>query len=460
MSIHRAMRCAVLGLFLAAGAAVPPPAAGEEEKKEAAAEGKKPAGLLEILKVGKEAEKKEAPKEEAKDGAKPEAGKAPAAAPKEEAGEKGAAAKDGGGEPKKDAAKAKAAVLRVIQGAKVAVDAEAARAAVEAAAAAGEKPAGQAATAEAATEKKDAPPPPRKKEPQPPMFRLRDGTRLAGTPDIKVLHIATPYGRLDVPVSELVQIRFAALNDPQLAGRIAEGIAALGSEEFDKREEAMAALRKIGGPALEALKKALASDDEEVKSRAEKLAGEIEEEQSEAEEESKLGPIAGDEDEVVTLKFTAMGHVEEEVFQLATKYGSLKLKRSDIVSVTFQEAPTTRTTVQVPGNTLAGGNKWHDAKLNVAKGESLVISATGTIHLANYGQSTGPEGTTTVGSQFESHPAGALVGKIGDKGKAFLIGPEYRGTANETGPLRLGVALQNGEVTGNYQVEIEVEGGS
>ncbi len=301
----------------------------------------------------------------------------------------------------------------------------------------------------------DARPSP-KKPPAPSMFRLRDGTRLAGTPELKTLNVKTAYGKLLIPIADVLRLRFAALEDKSLSARIAEQVKELSSEEFDRREEAMAALREIGEPALQLLRKAVESDDEEVKSRAEKLISEIEETMDEAEsEESLLGIIPGDEDEVVTLKFTVRGRVEEEKLALQTRYGSLTLGRDDIVSIVFQEGPDTKLTFSVPGGTFAAANKWVDTKLVITQGQRLHITASGQLNLENYGQATGPEGTTNIGgNQLETHPSGALVGKIGN-GKPFLIGAEYESDANSSGTLRLGVSLNNGEVSGQYQVEVE-----
>ena len=432
-----------LTVVIVLGALVPGPAASGEEKP---APKKEPApGLLEILKIGEEKKKAEA-KEEAP-------AKEPAA--KEEKKDAKAEEKDAAADEarKKKEEAARGDIDKILR----AAPAKRVKAAGEAEPAADAAPdAGPPAAA-----KKDSPPP-KKKAPQPPMFRLRDGTRLAGTPDLKLLHLATPYGRLEIPVNEIVQIRFAAFHDPELAARVTASVEALGSEEFDRREEAMAALRKIGAPAAEALKKALASDDEEVKTRAEKLLSEIEEDLSEAdEEEGKQASLTGEDDEVVTLKFTAMGRVEEEAFSLETRYGTLKLGRKDIVSILFQDAPVSRTSVEVPGATFSAAGKWHDAKVDVTQGEMLRITATGSLNLQNYGQNTSPDGTSSVsGNQLEQFACGSLVAKVGEKGKAFLIGSDFQGSAPATGKLFLGISLQNGEVSGSYKVEVELEGGN
>src|SRR5690349_25072559 len=58
--------------------------------------------------------------------------------------------------------------------------------------------------------------------------------------------------------------------------RIQDAIKGLGAESFEEREKATADLKKIGAPALEALKKAAAdSDDPEVRVRAKRLVDSI-----------------------------------------------------------------------------------------------------------------------------------------------------------------------------------------
>jgi hypothetical protein len=58
--------------------------------------------------------------------------------------------------------------------------------------------------------------------------------------------------------------------------QIQDAIRGLGSESFEEREKSTADLKKIGAPALEALKKAAAShDDPEVRTRAQRLVDEL-----------------------------------------------------------------------------------------------------------------------------------------------------------------------------------------
>ena len=302
-------------------------------------------------------------------------------------------------------------------------------------------------------------PPARKKEPSPPMFRMRDGGRVAGTPDVQEVRLATAYGELLVPLKDVVSLRFAGTQDPKLQGRIEELVRQLGSDEFDLREEAMQALREIGQPALESLQKAVESTDEEVKSRAEKLVGDLEDEaEDESDESDVLAPIRGPDDEVVTVKFVARGRVAQEIFTVDTPYGTLKLHRDDILSVVFQEGPLTLHSFEIGGEFLAAAGKWKDTGLKLVKGGRFEVKASGSIQIQNYNISTGPEGTSNInGNQLEKYAAGALVGRIGEKGKAFLLGSDHKGEAEATGNLFLGISLRDGQTNGNYDVKVRVE---
>jgi hypothetical protein len=330
---------------------------------------------------------------------------------------------------------------------------------------AGEKPAEPAADAGKAApegeatagkeEKKERPEEP----PEPPTFRLRDGTRIAGFPQVERITIDTAYGRLVVPTRDIVRVRFAREDDPEMLERIRGAILKLGDEEFEVREEAMAALLDIGVPALKLLRQALESDDEEVKSRAQTLVGKIEETVDEGvdEDEDEAGvPIAGEDDEVVTLRFTAKGKIEERLFEVQSGYGPLKIDRKNIISIVFQENAPSEVEVSVPATAFAGANRWHQTKITVKKGAEITIAASGQVVLQNYGHAVDPDGSTqTPTKQFLTFNLGALVARVGN-GKPFLVGKSYRGRAPDTGKLAFGTAIRSGQVTGTFEVKVRL----
>jgi hypothetical protein len=306
-----------------------------------------------------------------------------------------------------------------------------------------------------------APKPPEPKPPAPPTFLLRDGTRISGFPNLDRVTLETHYGRLVVPVADLVRVRFVLDADPTLDNRIREEIARLANEEFETREKAMAALQEIGLPALGLLKEALKSEDEEVKARAQTLIGQIEEKSDDDvvdEESDDTTPLRGEEDEVVTLKFTAKGRVAERRFEVKSQYGPLAIDRKDILSIVFQDASPSLVEVTVEGRHSAPSNNWMQTRIGVEKDKPLSIQAAGEIQLQNYGQNCGPEGSTGIGGHhFQSFPVGALVARVGKGGKPFLVGRKFKGKADASGKLMFAVAYR-GNVTGSFQVKVQVEG--
>ena len=301
----------------------------------------------------------------------------------------------------------------------------------------------------------------RKSSPSPPMFHMRDGTRLAGIPAGEGVKVKTAYGTLTVPMRELVRIRFCSSVDSNLSEKIAGLIQQLGHEEFDLREEATEKLTAIGLPALKALEKAQQSEDEEIKARAEKLVAQLEGNVEEPDEdELHLVPLEGEEDEVETAEFTIKGQIEEQNFMVKTRYGSLGFKRADILSIVFQEPLVTRLSFDVPGATLAEKNSWFDSQADLAEGEEFRLKASGILTLATHnGTKCGPDGTRSIKRTpppaFKEFPTGSLVGKIGKTGKPFLIGTDYEGVVEKKGRLFLGISLQSGVVQGKLKVVLE-----
>jgi hypothetical protein len=254
-------------------------------------------------------------------------------------------------------------------------------------------------------------------------------------------------------------VRFAASEKKEYGENLKDLVEQLGAEEYDLREDAMAQIRKLGAAAVPALKEYLNAEDEEVKSRVEKLIEELEEEEEEPEEdEVAYTPIKGDEDEVVTRQFTAMGTIIEKSFDVKTRYGQLVFNREDIVGVIFQEPLVLKKTFQLGGQHLAGKDQWLDTGVELEKEEEFELAATGTITIQNYGNTAcGPEGTTNISSRYEKFPTGSLVAKVGQSGKPFLVGSEYKGKAEAKGKLFLGIALKTSSVGGNFDVELEKE---
>lgn len=291
-----------------------------------------------------------------------------------------------------------------------------------------------------------------------PIFHLRDRSRVAGVPRLENLLVRTRYGVLSIPRNEILRVRFVRRVDPEVETKVSQLIEQLGDEDFDTRENAMDALRKVGSAALPLVRAAASSDNEEVKNRAEILVEELEEGASNGGGDS-LPALHGTDDEIVTTRMRIKGRIEMQNVTISSRYGDLLVNIADLHTISFRRAgPAGRKldvqpTFQPPGN-------WLDTKLTVEKGQKLRIEASGTVSVARYGMSSGPTGTRRYsGSTFKNFAMLSLVGKVGKKGEAFLVGNKYRGKAKKGGKLYLGIVAfryDPGGAVGKFNVKVSL----
>jgi len=291
----------------------------------------------------------------------------------------------------------------------------------------------------------------------PPIFFLRDGSRITGLPGFDSLRIKTRYGPLEVPSSDLVRLRLTLRTENEANELIALEIQRLGQPDFDKREAAMDALRKLGTPTLPYLEKLITSEDEELRNRAFLLIGEI---RSKTKENNKHGDefpaLVGGSDEIITKRFKIRGAIQESSFIIKSRYGTLDIKVADVLGVDFRSAGKLEETVTVSGTAVIP-NKWSNTKLFVTPGSTLRIRASGNLLVQNYNLNSGPQGTTRYsGNTYKNFPMLSLIGKIGRNGTPFFIGANYKADIRTGGALHLGIIpfRNNYKANGNYKVKV------
>jgi len=298
----------------------------------------------------------------------------------------------------------------------------------------------------------------------PPIFFLRDNSKIAGVPKEEALEVQTQYGKLTIPRAQLVRIRFARRLPPGLLERIHSLITDLGDEDYDKRERATDELRAIGPEILGPLKRSANSKNEEVKNRAEILLDEmdVEVKEKKSQVEDSLPQLSGTEDEIITERMTIIGTVPRPEFFIESPYGELRVATSDLSGILFRSVLPTSKKVSVSSNHKPPGN-WFHTKFELKKGQKLKIEATGQVSVRNYGIVSGPQGNRQWGgSSFSGFPMLALVGKIGKKGKPFLIGSSYSGKTRRAGKLYVGITTFThypDGASGSYQLKIHASGG-
>ena len=107
---------------------------------------------------------------------------------------------------------------------------------------------------------------------------------------------------------------------------------------------------------------------------------------------------------------------------------------------------------------------WVDTKISLNAGDTISVTATGTLQYSNAKQSNGPDGLPRGWAdlvralQVNEAGRGALVGRIGtsEAARAFLIGPQLSSKAPVAGDLFIGINQSSGDsATGSYHVSIK-----
>jgi hypothetical protein len=97
--------------------------------------------------------------------------------------------------------------------------------------------------------------------------RLEDGGTMKLSVKTPRIELVTPYGKLEIPFSDIRRIDLGWRLSADQLRRIEEAVAELGHDEFDRREAASALLVSLGEMSYAALERGAKSDDQEVAAR-------------------------------------------------------------------------------------------------------------------------------------------------------------------------------------------------
>jgi len=270
------------------------------------------------------------------------------------------------------------------------------------------------------------------------------------------IQVATPYGLLKVPASDVRRIEFMSRPVPDAPKKIAAAIEKLKSDEFAVREAGNKELVELGPASYHAVVEATHAEDLEVKQRATAVLKKLE--QKFPTEELRRKP----HDVIETPTFTIAGHIQGSSLKVKTVYfGEVQLKLPDIR--TFSSLGSTRgATLALDASKYAapGGTAWLETGVAVRSGTRLLITATGEIDMYPLGGYNGqyratPSGPKWGGTYVAPSP-GMIVGRVGSSGKEFTIGEKYEGTPGEVGMLHLRIITSpwSNASSGEYKVTI------
>lgn len=338
------------------------------------------------------------------------------------------------------------------------------------------RPVGPAGAAPVETAKADEVPdvePVRKpREPLPPRFvvlKLADGSTVAGDLTVEDIKVTTEFGELTIPIAKIKSFTPGLGSNPAAAADLAAKLKDLESDDYRTREEAHKALSALGPKIAKQLAPHASSENAEVKRHVTELLKEFEqqaEEASDDDEGAEKRPAWINEDTIETTQFTVTGKVSPEQFEIASKYGPLKIALGDIVRASrpAEAREAIQKSLSVAGEHMVQ-RSFKSTGLRVQAGDRVTINASGNVTLTPWGNNTvsGPDGMPNNGWYVPgSIPVGTLVYRIGDKGQVQKAGSKASFVAKSSGVIQLAIGMQaeygnqGYQFPGEYKVKVKV----
>lgn len=297
-------------------------------------------------------------------------------------------------------------------------------------------------------------------------LHLMEGSVVTGKLSTDTVTVETAFGKLDVPVANIVSFTPGLDSHPEEGKRIGRLIQQLGSNAAAERDAAQRALSDMGKSIQPELARYAMDEDTERRTRIQKILAELEE----AEEEDELEPTAAKpwlaQDSLETTLFTVVGKISPQTFDVQTQFGPLKVAIGDIRrgERELDLKPEIRKGLAVTGENLIQLNM-QSSGVRIGRGDKVQITADGRLTMTPWGNNT--FSTPDGGEQFQWYlpnkiPGGALVAQIGTMGKVFKVGSKHSFTSTRAGILYFGIAMspqfanQDYNYPGRYDVKIRV----
>lgn len=286
--------------------------------------------------------------------------------------------------------------------------------------------------------------------------RLGDGSLVRMALLQEHLDVMTKYGKLTIPLAEIRRIDFGLHLPEGVSDKIDSAIKLLGSETFRDRDEAAKELVLLGGMAFNPLQRAARSPDLEVAQRASHVLKRIS-------EKTPVDQLRTKEEDIIhTFQFPVVGRImSSNIKAYSSHFGELSLRLSDLRTLHLRcQNGASEVTVDAARHG-SSPDQWLDTGILVDSTLRLAIQSDGQVDLWPQGPGqyiTGPKGYTTAG-KGGAFMAGALIGRIGENGKSFLIGERFDGTPGEEGKLYVQVVPSpwNNASSGSYRLRVSTE---
>jgi hypothetical protein len=286
--------------------------------------------------------------------------------------------------------------------------------------------------------------------------RFGDGSLVRMTILQDNLEVMTKYGKLTIPLREIRRVDFGLHLPEGVSQQIDQSIKQLGSETYKERDEAVKHLVHYGPLAYPFLQRASRNPDPEVSQRATGVIKRITDKT--APENLRIK----EEDHIQTVEFPITGRILHPIIKAhSTHFGELSLKLSDLRTLFVRGTSGDSELVVDAARHGSAPEQWLDTGVVVDPSQRLIVVGEGQVDLWPQGPGqymTGPKGYSTAG-KGGNFMAGALIAKIGESGKAFLIGERYEGAPTEEGKVYLQIVPSpwNNASSGSFRVRITME---
>jgi hypothetical protein len=302
---------------------------------------------------------------------------------------------------------------------------------------------------------------------------LMDGSVIAGELSVQSIDVQTEFGKLTVPVTKILSITPGLDSHTKLSGQIKKLIEGLGDDDYKTREQSHKDLLAMGPSVRDVVAGYIDDKNAERQRHASEIVKKFDEMQ-----ESDADDVDSDAgksrklvryDVVETANFTIAGRISPSAFQVASKYGPLKVSLNDIRKTAREfvgkEAIVKKLTVAGQNLVLRGIK---NSGIRISAGDTISVSATGQIVMSPWGSTsmTGPDGASNYGSFSEGgkvYYGGTLMARVGDSGPLEKVGSRHKWVAKKSGTLYFGVAVNPSYATtsyyypGNYTLRIKVD---
>lgn len=309
-----------------------------------------------------------------------------------------------------------------------------------------------------------------------------DGSNVKAVLLEPALSLSTRYGKLTIPASDVRRVETGMRYPEGVERRVAEAVARLASPEYRDREKAGKELAELRLYAVPALRLAVKGGDPTRRERAGEALRQVTAGLSEAEQTL----LRRDEDTVVAAAFTARGRLDGTSLRVRTwQFGEATVRLAEVRELRAAAAGASGAEVTLDGARHARLNwsGWLDTGVDVSPDSPLEVRSTGRLDQwpQEPGQYTcgpgggqamapnapaagrGPGGRVAFGPDGQpvgGFRSGAVVGRVGDSGRPFLVGENYK-AARAPGAGRLFLLIapsnwNNDECAGEYKVTVRV----